>query len=285
MDKLHAQALAKLLTAYAQRKTNFPLLDKRTAGRLQNFHHWADGRRCHGAFLFERSASERLWFVLTEWGQREKDYLILFPENRSGPVAELHKLAKIGNQEILVWAYSPSKHDGKNDARKAYFDSLCGERELHITVPKTVAEVDDLLDEIFSLVRIRLKADDLDPQKPEPRGGETFPEGIMKERLHAKRERNSAVVKLAKEIAKKRDGRLSCACCAFDFGSMYGNYAADYIEAHHLTPLSALKEDEVTQTKVEDLALVCANCHRMLHRRRPWLGKGELSNLLLTKVK
>lgn len=212
------------------------------------------------SILFARDGKERLWFVLTEWGQSERDYLILFPESRSGPVAELHKLAQTGSDEVLVWAYSPSKQDGQNEARKAYFESLCGERELRIPVPKTLTEVDDFLDEIFSLVRIRLKADDLDPQKPEPRGGGAFPEGRVKEQLHTKRERNSAVVKLAKELAKKRDGRLTCACCGFDFGKTYGEYAADYIEAHHLTPLAALKDDEVLQTKVEDLALVCANC-------------------------
>ncbi|MBX3657955.1 MAG: HNH endonuclease [Ramlibacter sp.] len=280
MEKSRARVLGKLLSAYSQRETNFPLLDKRSAGRLQNFHHWADGRPCQGAFLFARNASERFWFVLTEWGLSERDYLILFPENRSGPVAELHKLVKTDSDDVLVWAYSPSKHDGKNGARKAYFESLCGERELRIPVPRTVAEVDDFLEEVFSLVRVRLKADVLDPQKPEPRGGGTFPEGRVKERLHAKRERNSTIVRLAKALAKKRDGRLSCECCGFDFGRTYGEFAADFIEAHHLTPLSGLKGEEVTQTKIEDLALVCANCHRMLHRRRPWLGKGELRQLL-----
>jgi hypothetical protein len=28
------------------------------------------------------------------------------------------------------------------------------------------------------------------------------------------------------------------------------------------------------------LARVCANCHRMIHRRRPWLRVGELSDLV-----
>lgn len=280
MDKSQAQAIAKLLRAYALTPTDFPLLDRRPAGRLRDFHHWADGRPCQGAFLFARNSTERLWFVFTEWGRSERDYLILFPENRSGPVAELHKVAKTDSDEVLVWAYSPSKHDGQNDARKAYFESLCGERELRIQIPKAVADVDDFLEEVFSLVRIRLKSDTLDPEKPEPRGDHIFPEGRLKERLHLRRERNSAVVKLAKELAMKCDGRLSCACCGFDFGHTYGEYAANYIEAHHLTPLAALQDGEVVRTNVKDIALVCANCHRMLHRRRPWLGRNELRQLL-----
>ena len=32
--------------------------------------------------------------------------------------------------------------------------------------------------------------------------------------------------------------------------------------------ISKLKE--ATPNKVEDLAMVCANCHRMLHHKRPW---------------
>lgn len=36
---------------------------------------------------------------------------------------------------------------------------------------------------------------------------------------------------------------------------------------------------ENEETKVEDIALVSANCHRMLHRRRPWLSITELKQL------
>ena len=40
-----------------------------------------------------------------------------------------------------------------------------------------------------------------------------------------------------------------------------------YIETHHKVPLSELKEDQIAETFVDDLALVCANCHRMLHKK------------------
>ena len=38
-----------------------------------------------------------------------------------------------------------------------------------------------------------------------------------------------------------------------------------FVECHHRTPLAALPG--VTTTRLTDLAIVCANCHRMLHRR------------------
>jgi len=42
-----------------------------------------------------------------------------------------------------------------------------------------------------------------------------------------------------------------------------------FIQAHHTIPVSELRKE--SKTKVRDIALVCSNCHRMLHRRRPWL--------------
>jgi predicted HNH restriction endonuclease len=64
-----------------------------------------------------------------------------------------------------------------------------------------------------------------------------------------------------------------------DFQSVYGRIGADFIEAHHIKPISTLHEDG-ENTQVEDLAMVCSNCHRMLHRRRPWLERHELKQLL-----
>ena len=57
-----------------------------------------------------------------------------------------------------------------------------------------------------------------------------------------------------------------------------GAHGRDFIEAHHTTPLSHL--DGERETRVEDLTLVCANCHRMLHCRRPWLGMADIREML-----
>ena len=50
----------------------------------------------------------------------------------------------------------------------------------------------------------------------------------------------------------------------FDFQIVYGDLGKGFIEAHHRTPLSELKGEKTT--KLDDLALVCSNCHRMLHK-------------------
>jgi predicted HNH restriction endonuclease len=86
-------------------------------------------------------------------------------------------------------------------------------------------------------------------------------------------------VRQAKELAQSQGKPLRCACCGFDFEAMYGEVGQGYIEAHHIVPVSELPA-RGGQTRIEDLVLVCANCHRMLHRRRPWLGLTELRKLL-----
>jgi 5-methylcytosine-specific restriction enzyme A len=100
-----------------------------------------------------------------------------------------------------------------------------------------------------------------------------FPEGRVLYRLHRVRERDPELVRRAKAKALDESGRLPCWACSFDFEAEYGALGCGFIECHHLVGLADLGE---RRSKVADLALVCPNCHRMVHRRRPWLGLGEL---------
>lgn len=109
----------------------------------------------------------------------------------------------------------------------------------------------------------------------------SFPEGKKKLRLHIYRERNSKVIREAKECFKSQNnGKLFCEICEFDYSQKYGELGEGYIEGHHIIPVSELNEN--SRTRVEDIVLVCADCHRMLHRKRPWLSKDDLKNILLS---
>lgn len=109
-----------------------------------------------------------------------------------------------------------------------------------------------------------------------------FVEGKKKLREHIYRERNPKVIRLAKEKFKKdHGGCLFCEICGFDFYERYGVIGEDFIEGHHTIPVSELAEEQVT--KIEDIAIVCSNCHRMLHSKRPWLTKEKLWELLKDK--
>ena len=79
-------------------------------------------------------------------------------------------------------------------------------------------------------------------------------------RFHKSFERNQ---KLSKE-AKKIHG-YTCMACGFNYEEKYGEIGEDYIEAHHLIPFAELNENTDLSPK-KDVVVLCANCHRMIHR-------------------
>ena len=90
--------------------------------------------------------------------------------------------------------------------------------------------------------------------------------------------RSGKVVEAKKRAVLKAGKRLLCECCGFDFEAAYGPRGSGFIECHHTVPLS--RSEPGRTTKHGDLALVCANCHRMIHVRSPWLLISELKQLL-----
>ena len=103
-------------------------------------------------------------------------------------------------------------------------------------------------------------------------------EGQILTRTHRYRERNTKLVKRKKEKVQKERGTLACEVCGFDFSGTYGERGEGFIECHHTKPVSDLRDGGTTN--IADLALVCSNCHRMIHRRRPWLSVESVKNLL-----
>ncbi|WP_426167866.1 HNH endonuclease [Sandarakinorhabdus sp. DWP1-3-1] len=113
--------------------------------------------------------------------------------------------------------------------------------------------------------------------------GLSAPEGKAEFRTHLVRERNATLVAKRKQMALAANGRLACEACDFDFAERYGERGLGFIEAHHVKPVHAMQAGEVT--KVEDLALLCANCHRMVHSAKPWLTLAALSEIVRGKLK
>lgn len=66
-----------------------------------------------------------------------------------------------------------------------------------------------------------------------------------------------------------------CVVCGFNFQVTYGVIGETYIEVHHLKQLADVGEEHEINP-VTDLRPVCANCHRMLHRKRPPISIEEL---------
>ncbi|MEV7198904.1 HNH endonuclease [Streptomyces griseoluteus] len=135
------------------------------------------------------------------------------------------------------------------------------------------------------LLREGLRSGDLQPVvQPDDEGFDddvSAPEGRALYRRHRTRERNKGLRKKKIESVLKRGGTLACEACGFDFAKVYGTRGEGYIECHHVVPLHVAGEGT---TRLADLALICSNCHRMIHRSAPWPTPAELRLLVLEQV-
>jgi 5-methylcytosine-specific restriction enzyme A len=77
---------------------------------------------------------------------------------------------------------------------------------------------------------------------------------------------------------------LNCVCCGFNFEKVYGERGKDFIEVHHVKPLSTIKEDVIINPET-DLVPICSNCHRMIHREKDNVLTVEELRLFLAEHK
>lgn len=94
-------------------------------------------------------------------------------------------------------------------------------------------------------------------------GDEGAREGGLLEVVARRRERSRALRQRKIRAVVAAGGAVACEICGFNFGRVYGDRGEGYIEVHHVEPLHVTGE---STTNLDDLALLCANCHRMCHR-------------------
>lgn len=103
-------------------------------------------------------------------------------------------------------------------------------------------------------------------------------EGVERVRMirHRSRERSLRAAKIQATLDAAPDERLRCEVpgCGFDFEERYGELGRGFAHVHHLLPLATL--DSPVVTTLEDLVIVCANCHAMIHRGGECRPLGEL---------
>ncbi|MER6880286.1 HNH endonuclease [Streptomyces althioticus] len=124
------------------------------------------------------------------------------------------------------------------------------------------------------LYRIRPQEDEVDET------GTSAIEGRLLVRRALARERDPKLRSRKIGQVRQQGLPLRCEVCEFDFARTYGGLGDGYIEVHHITPLHV---SGVRETKLDDLACLCANCHRMCHRIRPgesWRTPDALRELM-----
>lgn len=109
-----------------------------------------------------------------------------------------------------------------------------------------------------------------------------FAEGRLLTRLHKLRERDRS---LRRRVLRARlaRGEITCDMCSRGSLALDQRIADAAFEVHHVVPLSSAQE---RGTRLSDLALLCASCHRILHRaiaeRRNWIELPEAKQLVLS---
>jgi hypothetical protein len=96
---------------------------------------------------------------------------------------------------------------------------------------------------------------------------------------HYRLERDRQLVAAKKTAYCRQHGHLACEICGFDFGQVYGPIARDFCEVHHLKPLATARG--LQSTTLEDLAVVCANCHRTIHLDNPPVRPEQLRQMVV----
>ncbi len=91
-----------------------------------------------------------------------------------------------------------------------------------------------------------------------------FKEGKRVEVYGTKYERDPRV---RREFLKTQMKPYCCEACGMDFETVYGSIGKDVIEVHHKRPLSVNGKEQLVYPTQEYLACLCANCHRIIHKR------------------
>jgi len=131
----------------------------------------------------------------------------------------------------------------------------------HIRVGKQISVPKPGISAILAYVQV-LEQNTLEHSDVDVYGFEAD-EGSSRLVAHLLRERNQSLVRKKKKLATS----LNCEACGFSFIRTYGEHAAEYCEVHHLVPLA--DAERLRRTKMHDLAILCANCHRVVHLRYP----------------
>jgi 5-methylcytosine-specific restriction enzyme A len=180
--------------------------------------------------------------------------------NPAGVASKLHNFSHLETGK-------GRSHVGTND-RKIWGEFSNNQEKLHIEADKIRLGIEEEAKDQFHAQPSRsiLDSDAAD-----------FPEGRIRYFMHKRRERNSKNIKKFKSDAEKK-GKLFCEACGFDFYCTYGDVGKGFIECHHLKPLSEYEPNE--NTAKENLVLICSNCHKIVHKYRPWLRRHELQKIL-----
>jgi len=107
-----------------------------------------------------------------------------------------------------------------------------------------------------------------------------FSEGALLTRVHKLKERKPSVRRFLISNRQAKGG-VQCDVCGFKGATKVPELLESQFEAHHIVPLAF---EGKRRTKLSDMALLCANCHRLIHKaismKKTWISIDELKKLV-----
>jgi len=103
-------------------------------------------------------------------------------------------------------------------------------------------------------------------------------EGRQKLVEHLLRERKRGLVVAKRNEVRAACGHLICQSCGLTEAELPNELGEASFEVHHKNHLSQIKGP--VQIKLKDMHVLCANCHRMIHRSKPMLTPAKLQKRL-----
>ena len=114
-------------------------------------------------------------------------------------------------------------------------------------------QLENIVKGITSIINnTAIKDDILHIEEDEETLEDRVEEGAILYKYHKMIERSSQIVKLKKREALKKERKLVCEVCGFDFHDRYGDIGKGFIECHHRMPLASLQVSN--KTSLQDLA-------------------------------
>lgn len=104
-------------------------------------------------------------------------------------------------------------------------------------------------------------------------------EGDPRMYCHLRRERDPAISDAKRQAVMATNGKLSCESCGFWTQDTFPGLEGELCEIHHRLPLAFATEP--VKTSLNDLAVLCPNCHRAIHRTTPLMSVEEFRSHFL----
>jgi hypothetical protein len=270
LSAINAVSKSQMLLQIEQLKKNDPTWE----------HHWIRGKpnilggvRTRRSLPKQSEQLDTLTLVFMQWYPHDQNYYLIVLDDRApqSTLAEIYRTKVIDSITYLKWKYIPKKGDKRNHERKAYFAEIYPDAAVEI--PAVQAERDSLgfISEIYELAQVKINSNQCMPTDPTDNAIADEEvcalEGEQRRLyvLHRTRERRLRARKI-EDVLQRSGGRLVCEVpgCEFDFGEIYGELGEGFAHVHHLKPLSSAGKG--MHVKLSELAIVCANCHAMIHR-------------------